>query len=399
MANPRVDVTSEWDTIRSYLPEKYRELADEHKQVQTQFGNAKIRTADDLLRLVLLHAGADLPLRQTVAVMKAAGGPDVSHVRLHKKMLRATPYFRALVRAMVDMTPAASERWADYEVVTVDASAVCSAGAETTDARLHVQMRVTDLDFVTVRVEDVSVGESFKLFPWQPGQLAVGDRAYCNPPGIRAVVESGADVLVRLNRGTLPLCKPSREPFELVAWLRGLVSNRPSETDVVIRDKKGKLTDLEARVIAIRLPVAQAEKARARLVREHGSKVTDLERELASYVVLFTTVPKSRLDAELCLELYRLRWQIELLFKRWKSLCGFDRLPNYRDETITAWLYAKVLLALLMQRMGASALSPPEKSPTPSRRRPTASLETSAVEARFNPLADHRLGPFALRSA
>lgn len=243
-------------------------------------------------------------------------------------------------------------------MVTVDASAVCSPGADTTDARLHVQMRVTDLDFVTVRVEDVSIGETFKLFPWQPGQLAVGDRAYCNPPGIRAVVERGADVLVRLNRGALPLCKPSGEPFELVTWLRGLVSNKSSETDVVIRDRKGKLTDVEGRVIAIRLPVAQAERARARLPREHGSKVSDLDRELASYVILFTTAPKSRLNAELCLELYRLRWQIELLFKRWKSLCGFDRLPNYLDETITAWLYAKVLLALLMQRMGASALSP-----------------------------------------
>src|SRR6185312_16462914 len=160
MPNLRVDVTSEWDTIRSYLPDDYRELPDDHKQTQTQFGNAKIRTADDLLRLVLLHVGANLPLRQTVAIMKAAGGPDVSHVRLHKKMLRATPYLRELVRSMVDMTPAPSERWAGYEVVTVDASAVCSPGAETTDARLHVQMRVTDLDFVTVRVDDVSVGES-----------------------------------------------------------------------------------------------------------------------------------------------------------------------------------------------------------------------------------------------
>jgi len=92
------------------------------------------------------------------------------------------------------MTPAASERWADYEVITVDASAVCSAGAETTDARLHVQMRVTELDFVTVRVEDVSVGES------------------------------GADVLARLNRSSSrhfcpPVCvmcsssyQPSRSP-------------------------------------------------------------------------------------------------------------------------------------------------------------------------------------------
>ncbi len=108
----------------------------------------------------------------------------------------------------------------------------------------------------------------------------------------------------------------------------------------------------------MRLPEAQAEKARARLVRERGTRVSDLDREAASYVVLFTTVPKSRLDAERCLALYRLRWQVELLFKRWKSLCGLDRLPNYLDETIHAWLYGKVLLALLMQRMAASALSP-----------------------------------------
>jgi hypothetical protein len=399
MLNTPVDVTSEWDTIRSYLPKDYRELADEYKQVQTQFGNAKIQTADDLLRLVLLHVGANLPLRQTVAIMKAAGGPDVSHVRLHKKMLRAAPYFRALVRKMVDATPADSERWAGYEVVTVDATAVCSPGAETTDARVHVQMRVTDLDFVTVRVEDVSVGETFKLFPWQPSQLAVGDRAYCNPPGIRAVVADGADVLVRLNRGALPLCKPTGERFDLMSWLRGLRSHDAADVDVVISDKKGALTDVCGRVVAIRLPVAQAEKARARLAREHGSKVSELDREVASYVVLFTTVPRSRLNAELCLELYRLRWQVELLFKRWKSLCGLDRLPNYLDETITAWLYAKVLLALLMQRMGASAISPPEPALSPPRRRAASSMGPAAMEAGLDPLADHRLRAPALRSA
>jgi hypothetical protein len=399
MGIPRVDVTTEWETIRSYLPEGYRELADEHQQVQTQFGNAKIRTADDLLRLVLLHAGANLPLRQTVAIMKAAGGPDVSHVRLHKKMLRAPPYFRALVRSMVDTAPADPERWAGYEVVTVDATAVCSPGAETTDARIHVQMRVTDLDFVTVRVDDISVGESFKLFPWQPGQLAVGDRAYCNPPGIRAVVARGADVLVRLNRGALPLCKTSGEPFDLLTWLRGIRGHEVSETAVVIRDRKGALEDVHGRLVAIRLPVAQAEKARARLAREHGSKVSDLDRELAAYVVLFTTVPKARLDANRCLELYRLRWQIELLFKRWKSLCGFDRLPNYLDDTITAWLYAKVLLALLMQRMGASALSPPEDQTSKRRRRASAPMGPAAVEARVDPLARHLVRASARRPA
>ena len=81
-----------------------------------------------------------------------------------------------------------------------------------------------------------------------------------------------------------------------------------------------------------------------------------------------------------------LRWQVELLFKRWKSLCGFDRLPNYLDETILAWMYAKVLLALLMEQMASSALSPPKDSATTPRQR-QLTAHSPAVEASFVALA------------
>src|SRR5271157_1962190 len=86
----------DWKTLLSHLPADYEALAVEHKQLLTQYGNAKIRDADTLLRFIFLHAGADLPLRQTVAVMAEAGGPSLSPMRLHKKMARAAPYLHAL---------------------------------------------------------------------------------------------------------------------------------------------------------------------------------------------------------------------------------------------------------------------------------------------------------------
>lgn len=390
MANTRLDVMSDWDTIRSFLPARYAELADETKQLNLQYGNAKIRTADDLLRLVLLHVGGDLPLRQTVALMSEAGGPSVSHVRLHKKLLNAAPYLRRLVRGMLDTSAADPERWSGYDVILVDATAVCGPGAETTDARLHTQMRVADLEVLEVRVDGINVGETFKRFGWKPGQLAVGDRGYCNAPGIGYVTERGADVLVRVNRGSLPIAREDGSELDLMGWLRRLPGHDAHQLAVVIHDRE-RDRKIAGRLVAMRLPTAQAEKARARLTRDRGSDVTDLDCEAASYVVLFTTVPKTRLDAARCLALYRLRWQIELLFKRWKTLCGFDRLPNTLDETIHAWLYAKILLALLVQRMAASALSPPEQSPTPRRRRPA--VDTPALEAHVAPL-DHA-GPRA----
>lgn len=360
MAATSIDVTSlaGWEAIRAYFPEGYEVLARENKVLETQYGDAKITSADDLLRLILLHAGADMPLRQSVVMMAAGGGVEVSHVTLHKKMRLSAPYLRALVQRVAG-DPAPPERWAGYEVVLVDGSTFCGPGAEGTDARIHLQLRLSDLEILDALVEDRTVGETLRRFQWRPGQLAMGDRGYANPPGIAAVVEQAADVLVRVNRSALPMRWPSGEPVNVIEWVRSLSGYKPAEQRVVVRNGD---VEIAGRLIGMRLRPTEAGKARARLRREFGSSnVSFIDLEAAEYVILFTTVPASRMSATMCAELYRLRWQIELAFKRWKSICHFDRLPNYRDDTILSWLYAKLLLGLIAQKMasGPSALFPP----------------------------------------
>src|SRR5579859_937005 len=175
MAN--IDAVHGWEQIRTYLPADYERLADEHRQVETQYGNAKIRTADDLLRFTLLHVGANMPLRQTVAIMAEAGGPSLSPMRLHKKMCRAAPYFQALLQRMltwpIDGSP---ERWGGYVFTAVDATTVTGPGAIGTDARVHLKLRIPDVSIVDVQVTDDKEGESLSRFEWEPGELAVGDR-------------------------------------------------------------------------------------------------------------------------------------------------------------------------------------------------------------------------------
>ena len=82
--------------------------------------------------------------------------------------------------------------------------------------------------------------------------------------------------------------------------------------------------------------------------------------EFARYVIVFTTFPKAAFSAAQVLEWYRTRWQVELVFKRFKSLAQLGHLPKYDDESAKAWLYGKLLVALLVEKLirHASTVSP-----------------------------------------
>jgi Transposase DDE domain len=357
-------LTSEhdWKTLVSHLPADYEQLAIEHRLLNPQWPNMKVKSAEMLLRLILLHAGADLALRQTVAIVAKSGGPSVTQVWLHQKMRRAQPYLAALVERMtVDVEQEASpERWAGYEMLCLDATTVSGPGAEGVDARIHATLRLHDLRICEVHVTDATEGETLRRFGWMEGQLAIVDRGYSNAPGILHVVDQGADVLARLNRGALPLYDDDDGVIDPLEWCRHLSGHRVEERAARIAHGEGRARRvLRGRLIGMRLPEKEAEEARVRVRREHGRNVTAEQLEAAAYVMLFTTVPSSRLSASRCVDAYRLRWQIELQWKRWKSLCHFDRLPNYRDDTILSWLTAKVLLGLLLERVASGGTATP----------------------------------------
>lgn len=356
MAHPRI--LTDWNVVTSYLPAEWEALADEHEQVETKFGNAKIRTASELLRLILVHAACDLPLRETVALVAEAGGPDIAPMRLHKKMVRAVEYLRVLVTQMIrDLPDATPEKWGGYDVVVVDATTASRPGSLGADVRVHTLMRLSNLEYVDVNVTGMKIGEGFANFPLEFGQLVIGDRGYCYPSSLFAAASRGADLLVRLNRGSTPLYDArTGEVVDVLGAMRELnglaIAEQPVE--VTWTDPKHMQRRLEGRLILQRLPEAEAAKARKRLRDELGSDATADSLEAAGYVALFTTVKKRRFSATRCMELYQLRWQIELLFKRLKSLCGLDRVPNYKPETIKSWIYAKLLVALLLDRMASS---------------------------------------------
>jgi hypothetical protein len=165
-------------------------------------------------------------------------------------------------------------------------------------------------------------------------------------------------VLVRYHRGALPLDDAQGRGFDVMAHVRALQSPE-AMAEWSVRVHPTGHAPIEGRLCAVRLDEEQAEKARQRLRREYGAKVTAAALDAAAWVMVFTTVPCTRLTTPQVLALYRLRWQVELEMKREKSIGGLDKLPNFRDDTISTWLYAKLLIQQIARKIVSPAVAFP----------------------------------------
>jgi len=358
MATTRVQDGLSWSQIEATLPVDWRKLADEHRLIRNRSPHlgGKVKDVGDILRLVLFMVATNSAL--AVATATFAGGQllTISAVSLHQWMRKLGPYLATLVARMVCEEHAAfvPELWAGYEVIAVDASVVNNPGAKGTTARVHKAIRLADLRVVEVHVTDEKIGETFRNFTPRKGQLWVGDRVYPNPPGIKWVVDHQAAVLARYNRGALPLYDAAGNLIDVLndKLVKLTEPCRPREWQAFVHVGDDRI---QGRLCAVRLPKDKAEEARTRARKEQGATVTQETLRMAEFVVVFTTVKKDELTCDLLLELYRLRWQIELEFKRDKSITGLDMLPNFRPDTIESWIYAKLLLHQITRKLAASA--------------------------------------------
>jgi hypothetical protein len=242
----------------------------------------------------------------------------------------------------------------------VDASTVTESGPTGSQWRLHYALNFANLQCEFAELTDVHGGETFRRIPLQPRDVVLGDRAYGTPPGVAHVVGAGADVLVRINLSNLPLYHRGGRRFACLTHLRrlrvGEVRSWPVEVRAADRVIAGRL-------VALKKSRRAARAARRVVLRRACKKGQALKRqtlEAASYVTLFTTLPAAEFPAQRIAEWYRLRWQIELAFKRMKSILNLGQLPKHVPASCRAWLHGKLLVALLVERLiiHAEALSP-----------------------------------------
>jgi hypothetical protein len=200
-----------------------------------------------------------------------------------------------------------------------------------------------------VAITDVSGGETLARHASRPGDIWVADRGYAQRPGVGTILhDEQGDVVLRIGWATFPLEQMDGRPFELFPWLRQLPT-APGEAPVQVTTPEGSF---RLRLIAIRLPAEAANRARRRirrLARKKGRMPTKRTLEAAGYLIVVTSLDTELWPTLAVLQLYRLRWQVELIFKRLKSLLHLDDLRAKGPALAQTYLLGKVLAALIIE--------------------------------------------------
>lgn len=341
----------DWEVVKRFLPVGWERMAKQSGALRRLRGFAN---AETLLRVLLIHLAEGCSARETVVRARLGGLAEVSDVALLKRLKAAGEWLRwmaeEVMRSWMILKPAVV--FGEGVVVrVVDATVVHEPGATGSTWRFHYAVRLPSLQCDEVHLTSRRVGESFKRFQVRPGDVVIADRGYAHPEGIGWVIEASGHVLVRINLTNVPLRDEAGAAFPLLESLRKLKAGRVGDWEVWLGLPQGPV---RARLCAAKLSRAAAEKARKKALRENnrrGHRVRPETLEAAGYVMVVTTLPRSRLQAESVLELYRGRWQVELAFKRLKSLLGLGHLKKTDPDAARAWLHGKLLLAFLIEAL------------------------------------------------
>ena len=344
----------QWESLLAMLPGGF-DLEKTLRECGALVRRRGIASAQALLRLILVYSLCGLSLRATAAWAQAQGVASVSDVALLKRLRKAGPWMGQLLAAKLAERVEGLEPHQPlvYRLRIVDATTASIPGSQGTDYRVHVGFDLGSLQVDRIEVTGAKGGETYSRLGMTAGDLILADRGYCHRRGLAAVRQAGADFLVRINWQNLPLEDSQHQRLDLVKLLEQVKGSEAVEFEVAtVADPSHAIPSMPARLMVVRKPAEAAEAERRRILREasrKGRKVDPKTLKAAAFFFVLTSVPRQALSAEKALELYRLRWQIEMAFKRIKGLLHLGELPVKDPQLAHGYLCAKLLAALMLE--------------------------------------------------
>lgn len=324
----------------------------------------EVKSPADLLRLALGYAVCDCSLRQLGirCVLWELG--CLSKTALRKRLRCARRWLGTLVVTFLELRRLRLLHREGVRLRLVDATAIRQPGAKGTGWRMHLGLDLGEACLTGVEVTDAHGAETLARFPVQPGEIQVADRGYAYDRGLGPILAQGGRLVVRINWRNLRLQEEDGQRFDLPAWLRTLdaTASPQQERTVWLATDQGRFA---LRLVICRLPPDKAEQARRRarqIARKKKHQVDPRTLLAAGFVLLLTNLPTNTWSTADVLALYRIRWQVEMLIKRYKSLLAFDGLRAQDPDLAQTYLLGKVLGVFLLEEMEGRirACAPPD---------------------------------------
>jgi hypothetical protein len=362
----RPDILDHWPEVSARLPAGFDLEAT--ARLRGAFTRAReIKNAETLLRLALAYGGLGMSLRETCAWAEAGEIASLRDPSLLHRLCKAAPWLGDIVAALIsEQANGPVGRWAGYRLRALDGTSICQPGADRTTWRLHVGYDLATGQVDQLELTDLHGAENLQRLTYQPGDIVLADRGYARPRDLRPVIDDGADFIVRTGWNSLRLLLANGEPFDLFAALAGQTER---ENEVQVRVHEGITGASPRQPLILRLVVRRkdrehAEAEQKRLLKDakkRGKQPDPRSLEAAKYILLLTSLPAAAFPPADILALYRFRWQIELAFKRFKSLAGLDTLPAKKPELARAWIYARLIVAIIAEQIAGQV---PDSSPS-----------------------------------
>lgn len=258
-----------------------------------------------------------------------AGLAKMNSTALFNRLCRSEKLLEALFHSSLKHAVDSGERWAGLRVLAVDSTVLCGPGSKGVDQRLHTVYDLSKGVPLSVELTGPRLGEHLKLHrSFGAGDLILGDRGYGHNTNFHYALSSGARILIRFNFQTVTLFDETGQRI----W-HGQANAKVPETGTVELPVSMKEWPSRLRAVGCRNPEGEV-------------------------VWLLTDLSTEELPTGQVRELYRKRWQVELYFKRLKSLLDIDELPTRDGPSARAWIWAKLALSSLAVLMAHERFSP-----------------------------------------
>lgn len=179
--------------------------------------------------------------------------------------------------------------------------------------------------------------------PLPTGALRLADLGFYDVNYFISLAQAAAYVLTRWRANT-KVYRRNGQPLDLVSLLAG-GKRKQVEMNVLLGKQRWA-----CRLLARRLPAVVAARRRADLLAEGKRRAAPVSAQrlaLVEWEIMFSNLPVAKMKHSEGRVLYRLRWQIELLFKLWKQEGKVDESRSSKVWHVLTEMYAKLTAMLL----------------------------------------------------